>query len=210
MEAMELSSLDGFKKGDITVISDPITQEEFGSERVKFCIKSVRTYANTKEDIKYICYVLGSSDEEENEFFLLVVKEVGGFYDLMLYYIDNEGPLDAKEGEKGVKTPDYGNVVDAEHKDFVDVIIIAHNEATGVREIQWNRKEDAHMDLSYYDDKGRGTASLCEFFTDDENFGNDLALVTCKGDLSGGYIEMWYGYALQNHEVELFPKGTEL
>jgi hypothetical protein len=208
MEAMELSSLDGFKAGDIALISDPITQEEFGSERVQFEIKSVRTYANTEDGVKFICYVLGSS--EEDEFFLLVVREVNSFYDLMLYYIDNEGPLEAQEGEKGVKTPDYDNVVDAEHADFADVIIIAHDEGEVIREIQWNRKDHAHMDLSYYDEKGRGSASLCEYFTDDENFGNDLALVTCKGDLSGGYIEMWYGYLLQNHEVELFPKGTEL
>jgi len=208
MGAMELSPLEGFKKGDIVIISDPITQEEFGASRVQFKVRSVRTYAKTDENIKYTCYVLDNL--EEDDFFMLVIKEIDNFYGIYLYYLDNEGAVNPPKERKGIDTPNYDNVVDPEKDDFADIIIIANNEGDVIREIQWNQSEYPHMHLSYYDEEIRGEASLCEYFTDGENYGNDLALVICKGSLKKGHVQMWYGYGLQNQEAELFPAGTEV
>jgi hypothetical protein len=229
--ARELSSLDGFIKGDQVVLSDPITQEEFRASKILFEIKAVRTYASIEEDLKYTCYILRGTSEEE--FFMLVVKEAGSFYELMLYYLDNEGSLDPEytvsyarralqmeddlddedeeEGFEGLEpppAPDYTSIIDIEHEDFADVILVANREEDGVQELQWNRKENSHIGMTYYDESSRSKASICEYFTDDDNYGNDLAFITCKGDFNTGFIEIWYGYTLQNHEVELFKNGT--
>jgi len=229
--ARELSSLDGFIKGDQVVLSDPITQEEFGASKIQFKIKEVRTYASTEEDLKYTCYILGGSSEDE--FFMLVVKEVGSFYELMIYYLDNEGSLDPEypvsyahrapqtledlddedEEEFGddlepPPAPDYHSILDIEHDDFADVILVANREEDGIQELQWNRKENSHIDMTYYDENSRSKASICEYFTDEDNYGNELAFITCKGNFNTGFIEIWYGYPLQNHEVEIFKNGT--
>lgn len=201
--AEELSPLEGFSIGDTVQISDPITQEEFGAFQVDFRIVSVRTYADTQKGLKYLCYVLAG--DEEDEFFMLVVKETGCFYDIMLYYLDNDGHINEP---KNSIAPDYSMILDPDHSDFADVILIANDEGEQIREIQWNRKEDSHMDMTYYDEKGVNKVSVCEYFTDDENYGNDSALISCKGDFVTGHLEMWYGYLLQNHEVELVKKGA--
>jgi hypothetical protein len=212
MAAMELSSLDGFKKGDVAIISDPATQEEFGEVQVRFNITSVRTFEDKEEDVKFTCYVLtypldsdeSDGDEEfEPEDLMAVVTEVGGFYELGLYFLNNTGDLDKEEN---AKTPDYGNLIDKEDGDFADMIILVNNDGITRSQLQWVRKDDSYMGISYEDEDGEDQASLCEYFTEDENYGNDQALVICRGPIDAGKIEMWYGYKLQNHEIELFSE----
>ena len=212
MGIIELSSLDGFEKGDIAAISDEITQEEFGADVVEFIIKSVRTYVDTKENVKYTCYILGGlveeDEEDDSETFMLTITEIDGFYDITLYFLDNAGDLSYEEGSKA---PNYGNLIDPKEKDFAELVLLINSNGEDQRQIRWVRRGDSYMDLSCHDEQGVSQASLCEYSTQDDNFGNNLALIISSGslkELEDNKIEMWYGYRIQDHEVEMFEKGT--
>ena len=219
MAAIELSSLDGFKQGDKAVISDPRTQNEFGVDRVEFTVKSVRTYISDKEDVKLTGYLLGGlTMDEEAESCMLAIKEGGGFYSIYLYFLENGGVNDAfSENEEGEdedeekSTVQYGNLVYPEENEYVDMVVVLNNFGKLMKEIRWIKKGLSEVSLSYHeDDRGRvDEGSFCEYFTEDDNYGNDLALVTCQGKMEDGKLEMWQGYAIQDREVELFDRDDK-
>lgn len=208
MGAQELSSLDGFKKGDYAVISDPRTQNEFGTDRIRFKIESVRTYINVKDEVKLTAYIL-DSDEEES--IMLAIIEESGFYSIYLYFNDpdgassafNESDEDEVEEEKSA-TINYGNLVYPDKNEFADMIVILSKYGHQMKEVHWIKKGLSHVNLAYYEEGNVDEASFCEYFTEDDNFGNDLALVTCMGPMDKGKIDIWYGYDIQDKEVELF------
>ena len=220
MEAIELSSLDGFKAGDIAVLSDPMTQAEFEASVVMFDVSSVRTYANTKEDVKYTCYLLGfrdnedgsdnedeSEEEDGDDTLMIVVTEKVGFYEIALYFLENSGYLNNTEGSASTG---YDDLIDPIDGDFVDLMIVINKGGKNGNEIHWYKRDRSYLDLTLHTDTGVHDAALCEYATEDSNYGSDRSIVTCKDPSGAGAIEMWYGYRLQDHEVELYVEGTEL
>lgn len=201
MNTIELSSLDGFKEGDIAVLSDPGTQGEFDSSRVAFRITSVHTYANTEEDVKYTGYALGGQDDDE--ICMVVITEIQGFYDIALYF---HYMGDNQEDEDNI--PDYSSIMGP--MGFVDAIIIRRSGGLVSSDTEWSRKGPCHMDLSYYADNYIDVASICEYETNDDSIMGNIAMAIYKGALGEGDLELWSGYRLQNHEFEMFPEGTEL
>jgi len=84
----------GYKIGDIITLSDLQTQKEFNEMSVDFRIKEVRTYREPSGLFKYTGYIAGykPKDSEEENIIMLMVRQIDDDYDLLVYYMDNEGP----------------------------------------------------------------------------------------------------------------------
>lgn len=93
-----VSNFKGFGKGDIATLSDIQTQKEFGDLTADFKIIEVRTYREPGDFFLYtgyICEYQGKNEDDEPQQIMILLRQMGEDYDLLVYYMDQDG--DVKE-----------------------------------------------------------------------------------------------------------------
>ena len=196
-----LSDFIGFRVGDIIALSDLQTQTEFGKMSVDFPIKEVRKYTEPNGVFQYIGYLVDAPNDQE---LLIVVKTMGKDFEIYVYYLDTSAQFyKAAAGQE--ECPFYVLLSD-DRQDLTKRIEAQVNSKSGLHPVTWDQQTVTHG-VRYEDTDGaEGICTVGEYFTNDENDGNNFCLVDWKGDADKGLLEIWYGCLIKNYEVEMLHK----
>ena len=187
----------GYQVGDILTLSDLQTQEEFKKLSVDFTIREIRTYKEPNGVFTYIGYSIVTPN---NQSLLVLVKTMGEAFEVYIFFQDTAAPIAEKSPLLCLLTEDQKDLVLRMESD------IPNEGAEGTHHVTWDRQTVTHgVD---YEDTGdiEGICTLGEYFTNDENGGNNFCLIDWKGDAAKGFIEIWYGCLIKNHEIKIISK----
>lgn len=179
----------GFEVGDILKLSDLDTQTEFGESSVSFKIKERRKYEHDGIGFVFTGYVVQAPNKEQQDF-MLMIKEVGNVYDLLLFYMDGCGeitgtPLLDKEG---------GLV------DYFETSTQLNNKEVVV---PWNRQGPTIHGVVLNADLTPDLRSIGNYHTASTEFKYPYLFVEWTGDEKTGFFEMWFGSLIQASDLEL-------
>ena len=187
----------GYRVGDILTLSDLQTQEEFGKLEVDYTIREIRTYKEPNGVFTYIGYSIVTSN---NQTLLVLIKTMGEAFEVYIFFQDTAAPVSAGSPLLCLLTEDQKDLVLRMEAD------IPNEGSEGTHHVTWDRQTVTHG--VEYGDTGdiEGICSLGEYFTNDENGGNNFCLIDWKGDAAKGFIEVWYGCMIKNHEIKIVHK----
>jgi hypothetical protein len=188
----------GYGVGDLITLSDLQTQEEFKKMSVNFPIREVRKYTEPNGVFTYVGYTVESPTKQ---MLLILVKTMGKLFEVYSFYKDTAAPLyQAGAGQEAC--PLYALLTD-DLKDLTPRFDAQVPDDKGTHPVTWDRQTVTHgIDFEDSEDV-KGICSLGEYFTNDENGGNNFCIIDWKGDAAKGFLEIWYGSLLQNHEIEM-------
>ena len=90
--------------------------------------------------------------------------------------------------------------------DFVSRFEAQVTDQTGTHPVVWDKQVSTYGIKLRSTVDGEGICSLGEYYTSDENGGNNYCMLDWKGTVSKGFIETWYGCPIKNSEIEFFHK----
>jgi hypothetical protein len=199
--AKKLADFLGYHVGDLISLSDLQTQLEFKKEIVDFPIRDIRQYVEPSGVFTYIGYMVEAPTGQE---FMIVVKSMGEDYEVYVFYMDQSGTL--YEAEDGQDSCPHWCLLSDDLKDLRKRFEAYVEGPKGNRSVTWDRQTVTHG-IEFRDtNTTEGICSLGEYFTNDENDGNNFCLLDWKGDAAKGLLEIWYGCRIENSEIELFHK----
>jgi len=227
----------GFGKGDIATLSDIQTQKEYKALNADFKIIEVRTYREPNDFFNYtgyICeYKADKDSEDEPQQIMILLREMGDDYDLLVFYMDQDGDVTEydwlieekeEEGDESGDEEDDGEFDDEifddddeendEEDDEADEDLVERFEVTmhfdgedeDDRDVTWDKK-DAGSTFgvqTHSTESGDDEKTLAEYFTND-NPENPHAFIEWTGDSEKGWIEIWYGCEIRPEDIEMFP-----
>jgi len=200
----------GFGVGDIVTLSDFQTQTEFGQPEVDFKITAARSYRCPDDRFLLTCYILEGPNDDEQPF-MLMVKEVGDAYDLFVYFLEQQGEL--YKAEDGQPECELLNLFKEEEDDLKERIEAAIVDKDGNEQsVTWDKQNGSTFGVQYSDtDEDNGITTVAEYFTDDGevNYGNDRCFIDWKGSQESGSIEAWYGCLVEDHEVQVYSLNED-
>jgi hypothetical protein len=195
--------LSSHKVGDIITLSDLQTQIEFDSLKVDFVVDEVRHYQEPSDLFKYTGYVVHADGKPDEPPYLILIKEVGEVRDVFVYYLDSSHEFYVTRD--GLPPCDVMEVILNDTKEnFRSRIecVVAYKE--GSNPVVWDL-QGTTFGVRYHDTKTtEGIVTLGEFFTNSDNKGNNYCLMDWKGGIDPGFLEVWYGCTVKEHEIEIF------
>lgn len=229
-----ITDFKGFGKGDIATLSDIQTQKEFNELSSDFRVIEVRVYREPNNFFTYtgyICEYQGKGEEDEPQQIMILLREMGDDYDLLVYYKDQEGDITEypfliteeeveeesdKEEEKTVEeelfddnddNEDEEEEDDSTTEDLVERFEVTLNfDDAEPSDVTWDKKEAGSTFgvESHSTESGSDTKTLAEYFTNDETHGNPHCFIEWTGDKKKGWIELWYGCEIRPEDLEMF------
>lgn len=197
----DVSEFLGFGVGDVVTLSDLQTQAQYNDTDIDFRIVGLRHYHEPNDCFTLTCYMLEDPGEDDLPL-MLVVKQVNDVYDLFVYYLEEEGELYA--AEDGQEECPLLILFKEDEDDLKERIEAVKEDKT----ITWDKQNGSTFGVEYEDDEGdTGITTLAEYYTEDENEGNDRCLVDWRGSKDIGSVEAWYGCIVEDHEVEILATG---
>lgn len=193
--------------GDIITLSDLQTQIEFDSPSVDFTIDEVRHYREANgvfELYGFIVHTTRSGQEEPP--YMIVAKVAGNAHDMFIYYLDSSSELYiAKQGQPECVYVDA--LFTQSHDNFKDRIAVDIAYGEEVKNVSWDLQDTTYGVRYKSTNKEEGIVTLGDFYTNDDNKGNSYCLMIWTGRIEKGYIEIWYGANIKDHEVDFLPVG---
>jgi len=206
---LDIHKLASHKVGDIVTLSDLQTQIEFNSLKVDFVIDAVRHYNEPSGVFKFTGYVVHADGKPDEPPYMILIKEVGNAHDVFVYYLDsNHEFYVAKDGQPPCEVMNF--VLNDTRDNFRSRIEcdVAYKE--GSTHVVWDL-QGTTFGVKYKESEGVYTGdfsdsivTLGEFFTNSDNKGNSYCLMDWSGDIDPGFLEIWYGCVIKNHEIEIF------
>jgi hypothetical protein len=169
---------------------------------VDFPIREIRTYKEPNGVFSYIGYLIESPIDKQC--LMILVKTMGMDFEISVFYKDTDLPLyQAAEGQE--PCPLY-SLLTEDLKDLIKRFDANIQSSTGDHAVTWDLQSVTYG-VQYQDTADiDGICTLGEYFTNDENDGNNFCLIDWKGDAIKGFLEVWYGCIIKNHEVEMCHK----
>jgi hypothetical protein len=196
-----IADFSGFVVGDLVTLSDMQTQEEYSKMTVDFPIREVRTYVEPNGVFTYIGYIVETPEKQQ---LLILVKTMGSDFEIYVFYMDTGAAL--YQAEAGQDPCALLCLLTADQKDLIKRIEAQITGKNGTHPVTWDLQTVTHG-VQYNDTTGvEGICTLGEYFTNDPNDGNSFCMVDWKGDAAKGFLEIWYGCLIKNHEIQLFHK----
>ena len=197
-----IGNLLGFGVGDILTLSDIQTQKEFNELSMDFRIKEVRTYKEPNDIFTYTGYVLDYDprDGEDPIPLMLIIRQMCDDFDLMLYYLDQEGSMeDFKE-----------HILKSDEQDFKDNFEVTVTFKDKTSDITWDKKAaGTFFGIETTSNSNSDHKTIAEYITSDDNDGNPFAFIEWTGDHKKGFVEIWYGCQIRLEDAELFHTNKE-
>lgn len=194
-----IQELTSYSPGDIISLSDVQTLVDFNQDEVDFEIENVKKYTSPDGNFEYTGYV--ATNEDENVY-MIIVKTSGDDYEIYVYYLEAEGKLyKADDGEEDCP---FWAVFDENQDDLLESIHVSVTfDENDVREIDWDKQFVVNgVACSESDSNIEGICTLGEYYTNDDMSGNNYCLIDLKGEPDDGYIEIWYGCKIEDHEIQ--------
>lgn len=201
----ELQAFLDYKPGDIITLSDFQTQKDFDASTVDFLIESIRVYEDPNGSFRIYGYVVKPEIEgkEDEPPYLIAIKAVGDVFDIFVYYLDSDGPVYMNEGED--QDCEFLLLLNNEFDGFLDRLEVQVTTEKGEEfDINWDLQDETHG-VVFSDGTEEGITTLADYYTEDDNGGNNYCLVDWRGDVEKGFMEVWYGRTIQPHEIEIVP-----
>lgn len=195
----------GFGVGDIITLSDLQTQNEFDELSVDFVVKETRVYTEPNGLFTYHAYLVDSPCEDEEQTLMLLVRESGDAFDILVFYRDQDGDACGYEG----LFEDDGQ--DLLERFEVDLHLPEDKES----HVVWDKKQAGSTfgtETDVVDGDGNPShdiKTLAEYFTDDDTGGNPHCFIEWTGEADAGWIEVWYGAEIRPEDIEIFPSNQE-
>lgn len=194
-----VQELASYRVGDLITLSDLQTQIEASDLAKEFPITQVRKYRHPEGIFEHTGYLI---DGPEDVTYMVLVKTVGQNHEIYVYYIDTEGRLyEAEEGDE--ECPLWG-LFDENQDELLERIEACVQFGDGeedYRDVSWD-KQDVFNGVVIDDGETEGVCCLGEYYTGDENDGNNYCLLDVRGNTDDGYIEVWYGTPIKDHEID--------
>jgi hypothetical protein len=173
---------------------------------VDFPIREVRSYREPNGVFAYYGYIIEAPNATRDQY-LVLVKTMKEMFEIYIFFKDAgaSGPLNATSPLlaffKEALPPPMGF-----QPDFVDRFEAQVTDQSGIHPVTWDKQTSSYgVEFESTVDPS-GICSLGEFYTGDENGGNNYCLLDWKGDTAKGFIETWYGCRIQNTEIAMFHK----
>jgi len=188
----------GFRVGDIITLSDLQTQTDYNKMSVDFPIREVRTYAEPNGIFKHYGYMV-EAPNDAHDLYLILIRTTKDLFEPYVFCKD-----------VGASGPLPGNLIaffDEAGEDFIPRFEAQVTDQSGTHAVTWDKQTSFYgVDFKSTVD-GDGMCSLAEYFTNDENGGNNYCMLDWKGTTQKGFVETWYGCPIKNSEIALFRKG---
>lgn len=191
--------------GDIVSLSDLQTQMEYNQLSVDFIIREVRTYIEPNGVFTYYGYTVEAPNEAHDQY-LLLVKTMKEAFEIYVFFKDTGASGALYSGDVGGGPCPLLAFFDDAGKDFIGRFEAQVTDKTGTHAVTWDKQTSSYGIAFNSTTDGEGMCSLGEYYTADENSGNNYCLLDWKGDTAKGFIETWYGCPLQKSELELHHK----
>jgi hypothetical protein len=193
----KISDVLNYGVGDILTLSDLQTQIEFKKLDVDFTIIEVRKYKHPEGVFCLTCYIASyqASPEVDAQQIMLVVRQVGGDFDLRVFYLDGDGPSD-----------NFGGVFIENDEDLTDRFEVELHFGEDHLAVTWDKQGQSNfgIECTSTDSEVANCKTLADYFTNDDTRGNPLCLIEWTGDKIGGYVEIWYGCEIRKNDLEMF------
>jgi len=183
---MEIKELLGHEKGDIITISDLQTIATYEkTEGLDLEIKKVRKYSEA-DLFTYTGYV---ASDESGQKFMLMIRQVDDEFDLILFYLDQEG--DAEDY--------YDAVINENGDDFEETFEV---EIEG-EDVEWIRKSSSifGVEIEINGTKGK-PLTIAEYGTNNDT-NNPFAFLEWSSTDEDEWLEIWYGCQIKEHEISI-------
>ena len=198
-----IADFSGYNVGDIVTLSDMQTMEEFNKMSVDFPIVEIRLYIEPNGVFKYIVYIVESPTDQQH--LMILIKTMSSNFEVYIFYMDTGAPLYKAVGNQD-PCPLYCLLTEDQQAlaKRIEASVAGKTETFAVT---WDQQTET-FGVQYEDSTGiEGICTLGEYFTTDKNEGNNnFCLIDWKGDAIKGFLEIWYGCQIKDHEVKMFHK----
>jgi hypothetical protein len=189
----------GYQVNDLVTLSDLQTQAEYSKMTVDFPIREVRTYREPNGVFAYYGYIIEAPNASRDRY-LVLVKTMKDMFEIYIFFKD--------AGISGLlnETSPLLVLFDEAKKDFIPRFEAQVTDQSSTHPVTWDKQTSSYgVEFESTVDPS-GICSLGEYYTGDENGGNNYCLLDWKGDTAKGFIETWYGCRIQNTEIAMFHK----
>jgi hypothetical protein len=187
----------GFNVNDLVTLSDLQTQTEYNMMTVDFAIKEVRSYVEPNGVFAYYGYMIEAPNANRDHY-LVLIKNIKDLFEIYIFFKDSgaSGPLDSQSPLLALFN----------ENDFVGRFEAQITDSSGPHLVGWDR-QIASFGIQFESTaESSGICSLGEYYTADQNGGNNYCLLDWKGNTTKGYVETWYGCQIQKTEIEMHRK----
>jgi hypothetical protein len=192
-----ISDVLNYGVGDILTLSDLQTQKEFKKLEVDFTIVETREYKHPNNVFCLTCYIASyqASPDVDAQQIMLIIRQIGGDFDLRVYYLDSDGP--SKDFE-GIFAQNIDDLVDR-----FEVVLHFGEDDLGVT---WDKQGESNFGIECFSSESQeiNCKTIVNYFTNDDTRGNPLCFIEWTGDKLEGYIEIWYGCEIRKNDLEMF------
>lgn len=204
---MNLQELQELGINDIITLKDLQTQKEYNALSADFRIREIRNYNDPNGRFNYIgliCDYENKTDGDEQSIMVMVRNfPTLHNWDLFVYYLDNDGDVN-----------DMIDFVTEDGEDLVSTFEVDLHFDDATLPVKWDKKQTGttfgveSFTFASDDDIEYGVDPDCkttaEYFTDDETRGNPHCFVEWTGDDRTGWVEIWYGCEITEHDIEVY------
>ncbi len=192
---LSIDKLKSLKVGDILSLSTMQIISDLDSISVDFDIKDIRKYNEPNGALNYTGFLIHTTLDSDL-MYMLLVREIGNDFDMLLYYLDTEG--DVSQAGEIVLTEDGNDLLER-----FDTVLFDEND--NQQEVTWDKKSSGtFFGIDYTDSEDEGIKTIAGYFTNDDCGDNPHAFLDWSGDSSSGWIEMWLGHEVNSTEIKIY------
>lgn len=205
---MKFEELMQYGEGDIVTLSDFQTQAQFDDTEVDFRIVEVRTYEEPDGAFSYKGYIVTPPDEGEdsNDKYMILLMQCGEVEEIRVYYLDTEDELYLPEEDQD-ECPLHV-LIDFDNEGLKERMEAHIETEEGNRDVTWDLQDQTHG-VRVNDGKNEFLSTLGDYCTIDDNGGNNYCLIDWRGEPEEGWMEIWYGCIIKEHEIEILSTDGE-
>lgn len=183
--------------GDAITLSDFQTMSNADAISQEFIVKKARRYNAPDNVFSYTGLLVDGADDVS---YMILIKTAGQEQEIYVYYLDTEGELyDAKDGQDNCPLwALFDDNLDDLNERIFAVVVSGETE----KEVNWD-KQSVINGVKFKDGDQEGVCTIGEYYTGDDNSGNNYCLIDLRGGVREGYIEIWYGCPIKEHEITL-------
>lgn len=184
-----------FKVGDLITLSSLGVMVDHGSTEITMVIKNKRIY-HLENMFHYTGYIIQPEDNDEITYMVLI-RQIGKDHDIVHYYLDKDGDVSlARE-----------IVIDESGEDFIDRFDLEiTDDKNQTHNVTWDKQQSFHgVDYSDNETEEEEIRSLGTYLTNDDSGGYPYALIEWAGDDQEGWLELWIGQIIKEHEIKFIP-----